>query len=276
MKVRHINFDFSQVRPHWAPNKEFVQMFNASSTVPAHIEPYLVKVMVKAKAALGPKHEKLHRDIDIFIKQEIQHCKQHLAFNKRLHESGYEGMKVFEKEYADDYVRFLETKSLRFNCAYSEGFEAFSSFAVIAFFEAFDPYLEGADPVTVDLWKWHLAEEYEHREVAHDVYQTLFGHIPIFSYLYRIYGLFYAALHIGRHTKRVSEYLLAKDRENMSPEEAAERAKAPVPKTPAAMSMNNLGLLFSILSPFYDPKKRRKPKGWDEFLAHIETAYAST
>src|SRR3546814_14746540 len=82
MQVRFPKWDFSTVRAHWAPNHEFAQMQNAASTVPAYIEPYLVKVMLKAQAALPAAHEKLHRELAIFIKQEMQHCKQHIAFNK--------------------------------------------------------------------------------------------------------------------------------------------------------------------------------------------------
>ena len=32
------------------------------------------------------------------------------------------------------------------------------------------------------MWKWHLAEEYEHRNVVYDVYQTLYQ--TIFAHMY--------------------------------------------------------------------------------------------
>ena len=143
MQVRFPKWDFSKVRAHWAPHREFAQMQNAASTVPAYIEPYLVKVMLQAQAALPTRHEKLHKDLAIFIKQEMQHCRQHLLFNKALRADGYEGMLAIEKEYEADYDRFLKTKSLRFNVAYSEGFEAVSSVAVDNFFEDFAPFLLG-------------------------------------------------------------------------------------------------------------------------------------
>jgi predicted metal-dependent hydrolase len=75
-------------------------------------------------------------------------------------------MLPLEESYKADYDHFLQTKSLRFNCAYSDGFEAMRSIAVTSFDEEFDEFLEGADPKAVELWKWHLAEDYEHREVA--------------------------------------------------------------------------------------------------------------
>ena len=260
MQVRQPKWDFSQIRAHWATNPEFAQIYNAASTVPAHIEPYLVKVMVKAQAKLGPGDDKLRRDLAIFIKQEMQHCKQHIAFNTVLRAQGYEGMAEIEAPYAADYERFLTTKSLRFNCAYSEGFEAMSAIAVTAFFEEFDELLEGADEAAVELWRWHLAEEFEHREVAHDVYHALFGGNPVFAYFYRLYGFAYAITHIRKHTARITAYLLAKDREGMTDEQLAQ-SRAREAKAQEAMGRRAKEHLKAILSPFYKPAKRPEPRG---------------
>src|SRR5271163_2619967 len=123
MEVRQPQWDFSNIRAHWARDPQFAQTFNAASSVPAYVEPYLVKVMRLAQTKLDPSSP-LHADVTIFIKQEMQHCKQHLAFNRALHAQGYAGMLEIEKAYQADYDRYLREKSLRFNCAYSEGFEA--------------------------------------------------------------------------------------------------------------------------------------------------------
>ncbi|MDB5423255.1 MAG: hypothetical protein JWQ29_671 [Phenylobacterium sp.] len=274
MQVRFPTWDFSQVRAHWSPNREFSQMYNAASTVPAYIEPFLVKVMLQALAKLDPKQEQLRKDLAIFIKQESQHCKHHLNFNKALREQGYEGMAEIEKAYADDYERFLKEKSLRFNCAYSEGFEAMSAIAVTSFFEEFDEFLEGADPQAADLWRWHLAEEFEHREVAHEVYHALFGKNPVSAYLYRIYGFFYAITHIRKHVARVTEYLLAKDREGMTPEEI-ERSKERQAAAQKVMGKRAAEHLKAILSPFYKPANRPEPRGVQDVLRRYETPVAA-
>ena len=264
MQVRFPKWDFSKVRAHWAPHHEFAQMQNAASTVPAYIEPYLVKVMRRAQEVLDPKHQKLHRDLDIFIKQEMQHCRQHLAFNKALRNDGYEGMLEIEKEYEADYERFLKDKSLRFNIAYSEGFEAVSSVAVDNFFEEFDEFMEGADPEAVEMWKWHLAEEYEHREVAHDVYHAIYGH-GIYSYLYRIWAFFYAVKHIRGHVQKVQAYLLEKDREGMTAQER-EASVAREKHVAEVTGKRALQHLRKIVSPFYKPADRREPRGLTEVL----------
>src|SRR3546814_6095407 len=53
--------------------------------------------MVKAKPLIDPSKTRLIEELDIFIKQEMQHCKQHINFNKRLHELGYGFLKRSEE-----------------------------------------------------------------------------------------------------------------------------------------------------------------------------------
>ena len=254
MKVRYPVMDFSNMRAHWAKVPEFAQSYNAFSTVPAHIEPFLIKVMMKARKVLDPKHEELHKAIEIFNKQEVQHCKQHVAFNKKLRELGYEGMADIEEPYKADYDRFLEEKSLRFNVAYCEGFEAMGSAAAQVYFGDLGEYLEDADEDAMNLWKWHLAEEFEHREVCADLYRTLYGN-GIFAYFYRVWGFLYATKHINDHTTRVNQYLNATDRKNMSPEEL-KGSLAREKKLNRKNALASIWRLLPVFSPFYDPGKK--------------------
>lgn len=273
MKVRYPELDFSQLRAHWTPNPEFAQIVNAFSTVPAHIEPFLVKVMRQAQKALDPKETKLLNDIEIFNKQEMQHCKQHLALNKKLYTLGYPEMPEEERPYKEDYERFLATKSLRFNVAYCEGFEALGSTAAQMFFEDFDDLFVGADSEARDLWFWHLAEEFEHRSVCLDVYQTLYGK-GFFAYLYRVAIFFYAATHIGKHTLKIARYLVAKDRENMTEDER----RASVKREKNIMGRyfkSSMKRLVAVLSPWYDPGQKVASPGMREILERLPDSRAA-
>ncbi len=265
MKVRIPKVDFSTVPVHWAPNPEFAQSYNAFSTVPAHIEPFLVKVMIAARKVLDPKHETLHKEMDIFIKQEVQHCKLHQAFNQHLVNSGYEMMLPIEAPYKADYDRFLKERSLRFNIAYSEGFESMGCAAAQVFFEDLGEFLEGADPRAADLWRWHLAEEFEHREVCFKLYKALYGN-GFFAWLYRLYGFVYAVKHIGGHTRRLAEAMIAKDRVHMNEAEkqASEERLAAYQKK---IKKSSLKRLLQVLSPFYNPARRVPSPGMAELLA---------
>jgi predicted metal-dependent hydrolase len=264
MKVRKPPLDFSQVPVFWSHNREFAQRWNAGSLVPAYIEPFLVKVLHEAKPLLtetGP----LKDDVDIFIKQEMEHCKNHIKFNRRFAQFGYDELKPVEAAYAADYDRWMKTKSLRFRLAYCEGFEAMSAISVSAIFEEADEFLEGADQQVVDLWKWHLAEEYEHRAVMHDVFHVLYGRNPISCYFWRIYGFFYAVRHIGTFANNAADVLLAKDRQGLSPEALA-LSIANEKRAKAALARPALHHLLQILSPFYKPAKRKPPRGVEAYL----------
>lgn len=258
MQVRKVEFDFEGLSPHWCENREFAQLYNAASTQPVGVEPYLCKVMGKVKDALPAHHQKLHDDIAIFIKQEVLHCKQHIAFNKMLGQH-YPAIKPLEKKYAEDYEVFLKKKSLRFNVAYSEGFESMSAIPATTFFEDFDEYWRQSDPRAEAIWKWHLAEEYEHREVMHNAYKTLYGNGP-FAYLYRLYGFVYSTVHILRYVNSVAKVLLEADRAGMMPEERAASIarEKQIKKIATKQALSHLRRIFS---PFYDPSKRPPPRG---------------
>lgn len=272
MKARFPKFDFSQIRAHWAPNQEFAQRANAASLIPAYIEPYLLKVMIKARPLLDPKKAKLIEELDIFIKQEMQHCKHHINFNKRLHEVGYDFLKPIERDYEAGYKNFLANKSLRFNLAYCEGFESLSATACELYFEDYCELLEGADPEPTNMWRWHLAEEFEHRTVCSDVYHELSGLNPVFRYFYRLYGYFYAVIHLGRFQTMVAKKLIEHDRSTMTSEEV----KASIERDKYArkiMGRRFLKTVMMICSPFYDPLKRRTPNGYEQYLVDFDKTY---
>ena len=272
MKARFPKFDFSNLRAHWAPNWEFAQRANAASLIPAYIEPFLLKVMIQAKKEIDPSKSGLHRDLDIFIKQEMQHCRQHIAFNKRMHDLGYELLKPIEKDFEATFTRFLEKKSLRFNLAYSEGFESLSATACELYFEDYNELLEDADPEPTNMWRWHLAEEFEHRTVCSDVYHELSGLNPVFAYFYRLYGYFYAVLHLGRFQLMVSRKLLEHDRVEMTPEDVT-ASLARDKHARKIMGRRFYSHFIKICSPFYNPLKRREPNGYQAYLAEFEARY---
>jgi predicted metal-dependent hydrolase len=272
MKVRFPKFDFSEIRAHWTKNPEFAQRCNAASLIPAYVEPYLLKVMNQARAKIDPSKTALLKDLDIFNKQEMQHLKQHIGFNKRMHAIGYEGLKTFEAEYAADYERFLATKSLRFHLAYCEGFESLSATACELYFTAYNEFLDDADPEPTNMWRWHLAEEFEHRTVCSDVYHELAGLDPVSRYFYRLYGYFYAIIHIGGFSNRVSKWLLEQDRAKMTPEEV-EQSLARDKYARKIMGKGFLPMAFKIMMPWYDPAKRPTPPGYDAYLQSFEKNY---
>jgi len=258
MLVRHPQLDFTGLPAWWADNVEVAQSMNAIGIVPAHIEPYLIKVLRKAKDQLDPaQHPDLMADIDVFIKQEAQHLKLHSNLNKVIRDNGYEGMLEFEQSYAADYERFLSTKSLQWNMAYCEGFEALGSSVAQSIVDGivFESLGE-ADPRPVELWKWHLAEEYEHRDVAFRTYHALYGHHPVRAWVYRCYGFFTAGRHIGANVSKVYTYLRRVDGST------AKREQPTLKSSPGGLKA-----LLNVLSPFYDPVRVKPPQHLEQVLA---------
>jgi predicted metal-dependent hydrolase len=136
-------------------------------------------------------------------------------------------------------------------------------------FKEYEEYFAGADPNAVALWKWHLAEEFEHRTVAFDVYHTLFGKGPL-AYFYRIYAFWYAVKHIRGHTDALFRTLIRQDRASMTPEEV-ERSRARVKAMKKHLAKVTLPKAIAVFSPFYNPRRHPKPEGLDAYLKIFET-----
>jgi predicted metal-dependent hydrolase len=132
-----------------------------------YLEPYLIRTMRSAKKLI--RDPALVADTEAFIGQESQHYKLHMQFNRSLDLKKYEGLKELEDMLANDYRRFSESSSLRFNLAYAEGFEAFTM--AVSRFMLRIRALDRVQPEIRDLFCWHLVEELEHRTVTFDVYQ---------------------------------------------------------------------------------------------------------
>ena len=115
----------------------------------------------------------LKAEVAAFCAQEGHHGREHVAYNERL---AAFGLPIAGLE---RIVRFLlgaaqklfsHRKQLAITCA----LEHFTSL-MGEFLLARPEVLEGSDPTMAALWRWHSAEENEHRSVAFDVYQAAGG-----------------------------------------------------------------------------------------------------
>jgi predicted metal-dependent hydrolase len=167
-----------------------------------YLEPYLIRTMKQAKKHVASPD--LRADLEKFSAQEGQHYRQHIRFNDVIRAWGFPKLRELEEKLDADYRRFTETKSLRWNLAYAEGFEALTTAAARFTFQV------GANdqmhPAARDLFTWHLVEEFEHRTVAFDVYDHVCG-----SYAYRMIFGSYAQWHMGRWIVSVMKYMLEAD-----------------------------------------------------------------
>ena len=184
----------------------------AGSLLLPHLEPYLIRSM---RAAMEHVTDPQILDsLKRFSAQEGQHFRMHAKFNKAIRKAGFPRLEEFERELAADYKRFSESKSLKFNLAYAEGFEALTMNA-IRFLMDPNGFDNPSSPV-LQMFEWHFVEELEHRNVTFDVYDHVCG-----GYFYRLFAGIYAQWHFTSWIRRVNKYML----EVMPPPERSPEVK---------------------------------------------------
>ncbi len=222
--------------------EESYRLLGLSLLLP-YLEPYLIRTMRQARKHV--RDSQLAEELAKFCGQEGQHYKQHILFNNAFKTFGFERLSEFEAALESDYKRFSGTKSLRFNLAYAEGFEALTTAAAHASFE------EGNDPAmhpaARDLFAWHLIEELEHRTVAFDVYDHVCG-----GYWYRLAAGTWAQRHMGQWINRVARYILESDPRVMADYGGSQGRRRRL-RNARKRARRVLPRLFRTYSPRYTP-----------------------
>jgi predicted metal-dependent hydrolase len=175
--VRNLRFQLDESIPkYWMGGRKSVSIFldNLSVFFPAG-ERFFVK-SVRAHQDFV-KDDQLAQEVRGFNGQEGLHTREHEAYNAWLQRQGYP-IEELEKrvEAILDGVsnRAPDDMQLAVTCAL-EHFTALLGGALLN-----DPkLLEGAHPAMAALWKWHAAEENEHKSVAFDVYRAAGGSYPV-------------------------------------------------------------------------------------------------
>ena len=171
----------------------------AGSLLLPHLEPYLIRSMRAAMEHVSDP--KLLDALKRFSAQEGQHFRMHAKFNAAIRKAGFPKLEQFERELAADYKRFSETKSLKFNLAYAEGFEALTMNAIKFIM---DPNgFDNPESPIIQMFEWHFVEELEHRNVTFDVYDHVCG-----GYFYRLFAGIYAQWHFTSWIRKVNVYML--------------------------------------------------------------------
>jgi predicted metal-dependent hydrolase len=221
MKVRHPDFDLAGSVPHWGDNVEACTVINGGAIIPPPIERYLIKVMRMARQELDPVADAdLIEAMGLFNKQEGQHYRLHTAYLQMLEAKGYPHIRQFEAGFEADLEEFLATRPLDWNLGYGEGFESSGPALAAGWMDGPIQELCGDHGSEVmALWRWHMAEEFEHRCVVHDVLHRLFG--PERAYELRTTVGEFARGHYGDHAGRAATYMFEVDRSTMTEEEVA-------------------------------------------------------
>ena len=170
LTVRRIRFDWEDdVDPdrwhHTMP--EFGAGANAVSLLMPHAEPFVIKAVRRGLEECVDPTPELRAEVDLWANQEAVHFKQHRAFNRRLTERSA-AARVLDR-LGDWIFASLARRSTAFGLAFAAAFELVA-FSAARWAEAgLRKYFGGADERSATLFLWHLAEEIEHKGIAHDV-----------------------------------------------------------------------------------------------------------
>jgi uncharacterized protein len=163
---RDRRFGRDEATPRWwhGGRPEASAFYNAlSATFPVG-EAFFVESVRKFRDGAEPR---LAEEIKAFTTQEVIHSREHLAFNRRAADSGYDLTRLEER--VEMRLAITRTKPPIVSLAATMGLEHFT--AILAHEILSDPrHFAGADPATAALWKWHASEEIEHKGVAYDTW----------------------------------------------------------------------------------------------------------
>ena len=139
-------------------------LYNALSATFPKGEAFFVESVRKFRDGADPK---LAAEIKAFVSQEVMHSREHIAFNKRAHDAGYD-LKPLEDR-VDWRLDFVRSKPAIASLAATLALEHYT--AILAHELLRDPrHLADADPESAALWRWHAIEEIEHKGVAYDTW----------------------------------------------------------------------------------------------------------
>lgn len=175
-EVRNARFALGSEVPHdWHGGRTAVSIFfdNLSIFFPPGERFFIASV----KAHKHQVHdEELLKQVRAFCGQEGMHTREHIRYNQMLRDRGYP-VDDMEKR-VENLLRMVSRRSpTRRQLAVTCALEHFTALMADALLK--DPrVLEDADPRMASLWKWHAAEENEHKSVAYDVYRAAGGNYP--------------------------------------------------------------------------------------------------
>lgn len=139
-------------------------MFNALSITFPKGEAFFIESVRNFRDGAPPK---LEAEINAFIKQEVMHSREHISFNKRVADTGYD-LTLLEQD-VEEALALTKNRPEILNLAVTMALEHFT--AILAKFILEDKkHFSETEHELGDMWRWHAVEEIEHKGVAYDTW----------------------------------------------------------------------------------------------------------
>ena len=184
LKARRVQFNLDNTPLHWLPGDPFAtHMINGIHLLLPPGELWFCRLFNKALPYVTDTQ--LRADVEGFIRQEAVHSRVHTRAGEYLVRHG---INTNEVQAAADHLfghmlgdtpfgmpllknRLLEKQWLIVRIGLIAAVEHFTG--MLGQWAMDSKSWDRGDPVMADLFRWHLAEEVEHRSVAFDLYEHL-------------------------------------------------------------------------------------------------------
>ncbi|PKP90168.1 MAG: hypothetical protein CVT77_15805 [Alphaproteobacteria bacterium HGW-Alphaproteobacteria-16] len=145
-------------------NAAATAFYNALSVTFPKGEAFFIESVKAFRDGVDPK---LAREIKAFTIQEVVHSREHVAFNRRVLDHGYDISRLDAR--VDEVLAIANSRPPIIRLAATMALEHYT--AILASELLKNPkHMEGADSESRDLWRWHALEEIEHKGVAYDTW----------------------------------------------------------------------------------------------------------
>jgi len=161
----------------WAPHHPtFSAVADGLSVLVVHLEPCAIRALRQGALAIGETDHPLTAAVSAWVRQEAGHQRAHRRHRDDL-VAVCPGLTRVEPV-AAALSRWVDRRSLRVRTSAVVGFETLAYAIARWVAPRIGTLLVEADPRVATIFLWHLAEEVEHKSVAHDVHERLGGRWP--------------------------------------------------------------------------------------------------
>jgi uncharacterized protein len=110
---------------------------------------------------------KLEAEINAFIKQEVIHSREHVSFNTRVVDAGYDVGRL--EQAVIETLALTKDRPPIVKLAVTMALEHYTAMMAQELLSN-AAHFKGADQTSADMWRWHAIEEIEHKGVAYDTW----------------------------------------------------------------------------------------------------------
>lgn len=184
--VRRMNFNFENVPEYWMNGSAGLTHFMTalSALFPAGEQFFIDSVRAVRYYPAIKENEVLQKEISAFIGQEAMHTQEHVGFNASAQKYGHDVARL--EQQTDKVIQsFRKTAAMLFkpvgvtqemiDLMGTTALEHFT--ATIASQLLINRHIQElmTDETMSTMWYWHAIEENEHKAVAYDVFEGVFG-----------------------------------------------------------------------------------------------------